>query len=111
MIAVQGPAALEILSRVVDAPLASTNYYCLTGGTVPSLGNARVRASRTGYTGEDGFEVIIRAELAERFWSALLDAGRDQGILPCGLGRPRYPPLRGRHATLRPRAGRGHQPV
>jgi aminomethyltransferase len=83
MIAVQGPEALAIAAEVIDAPLASTDYYHLTTGQ--ALG-ARVLASRTGYTGEDGFEVVIRAALAERFWDALLDAGSARGGRPCGLG-------------------------
>lgn len=86
MIAVQGPAALEVLGRLVDAPLGATNYYHLTSGTLPALGRAHVWASRTGYTGEDGFELVIQSDLAEPLWQALLDAGADRGILPCGLG-------------------------
>jgi aminomethyltransferase len=86
MIAVQGPAAVSVVQRVVDGPLSATDYYWLTQGTVPGLGGVRVLASRTGYTGEDGFELAIRAEQAEALWTALLDAGSSEGIKPCGLG-------------------------
>lgn len=85
MIAVQGPAALEVLARVVDAPLGSTNYYQLTRGTIPTLNGAPVWASRTGYTGEDGFEVMLPSDLAESFWQSLIDSGADREIRPCGL--------------------------
>jgi aminomethyltransferase len=86
MIAIQGPCAVKVLEKVVAAPLSSTNYYHLTTGTVPQLGDARVLISRTGYTGEDGFEVAIRASLAEPFCEAVMEAGGEFGILPCGLG-------------------------
>lgn len=86
MIAVQGPQALAVMQKVVDGPLASTDYYWLCEGTIPSLGGARVLTSRTGYTGEDGFELVIRAEQAEALWSALMDAGSSEDIRPCGLG-------------------------
>ncbi len=83
MIAAQGPAALEVVQRVFQAPLAALNYYHCARGTilgVPAL------ASRTGYTGEDGFELIVPVHSALATWEALLAAGREFGILPCGLG-------------------------
>jgi aminomethyltransferase len=83
MIAVQGPAALETLQRVFDTPLSPVNYYHTVPGRV--LG-AEALASRTGYTGEDGFELVVPRDLAEPTWNALLDAGGAVGILPCGLG-------------------------
>ncbi len=106
MIAVQGPSAVTVVQKVVDGPLASTDYYRLTVGNVPSLGGARVLASRTGYTGEDGFELAIRSELAEPLWSALMEAGESDGIQACGLGAPRHFAVRGRHAPVRTRAER-----
>ncbi len=83
MIAVQGPAALAIAQRHLDAPLTDVPYYHCVVGTM--LG-AEVLASRTGYTGEDGFELIVPAAKAEAAWDALLDAGRVFGAAPCGLG-------------------------
>jgi aminomethyltransferase len=83
MIAVQGPAALATTQRHFDEPLTDVRYYRCVVGTflgVPAL------ASRTGYTGEDGFELILPKEHAVEAWEALLDAGRVFGILPVGLG-------------------------
>lgn len=83
MIAVQGPAALAVSQRHLDAPLTDVPYYHCAIGTM--LG-AEVLASRTGYTGEDGFELIVPAAKAEAAWEALLDAGRVFGAVACGLG-------------------------
>ena len=83
MIAVQGPAALAVAQRHVDAPLTDLPYYGCTTGTM--LG-AYVLISRTGYTGEDGFELIVPEAKAEAAWDALMDAGRVFGLQPCGLG-------------------------
>jgi aminomethyltransferase len=83
MIAVQGPEALATLQRVFEGSLSAVKYYYVTFGKV--LG-ANAPASRTGYTGEDGFEVIVPSELAVPAWEALLEAGREHGIRPCGLG-------------------------
>ncbi|WP_435021008.1 glycine cleavage system aminomethyltransferase GcvT [Tundrisphaera sp. TA3] len=83
MIAVQGPAALATASRHFDAPLTDLGYYRCASGKI--LGVDAV-ASRTGYTGEDGFELIVPGAKAEAVWDALMDAGRVFGIQPCGLG-------------------------
>ncbi len=84
MIAVQGPLALETVVRVVEGPLPALNYYHCTEA---NLGDGtRILVSRTGYTGEDGFELIVPADRAEPVWTALLEAGSEHGILPCGLG-------------------------
>ena len=50
------------------------------------LGDVNAVVSRTGYTGEDGYEVIVAASQAERVWKAILESGQAHGILPCGLG-------------------------
>jgi aminomethyltransferase len=84
MIAVQGPRALETLQPLFNAPLDKLKYYHLTMGRVLDDVNAIV--SRTGYTGEDGFELIVAADAAERVWEALLESGRPHDVLPCGLG-------------------------
>ena len=83
MIAVQGPAALAVASRHVDAPLTDVPYYGCTTGTI--LGEPAL-ISRTGYTGEDGFELILPASKAEAAWDLLMDAGRVFGLQACGLG-------------------------
>jgi len=83
MIAVQGPAALATVQRHFDEPLTDVRYYRCVSGTF--LGTPAL-VSRTGYTGEDGFELIVPKERAVEAWEALLDAGRVFGILPIGLG-------------------------
>ncbi len=87
MIAVQGPAALEIVQRVIEiegeTPLTAVNYY---HGIPAIVLGADVYVSRTGYTGEDGFELVVPANRVVEVWNALLVAGQDAGILPCGLG-------------------------
>jgi glycine cleavage system T protein (aminomethyltransferase) len=82
-IAVQGPFALRTLQKLTSADLPSIGYYWFTDGTVCET---RARIARTGYTGEDGFEIYISPAEAARVWSELLDAGREFGIKPCGLG-------------------------
>jgi aminomethyltransferase len=84
MIAVQGPASLETLQPLFNQPLEPVKYYHLTMGLL--LGDVTSVISRTGYTGEDGYEVIVAAGQAGRVWDAILDSGRRHGILPCGLG-------------------------
>jgi Glycine cleavage system T protein (aminomethyltransferase) len=82
-IAIQGPLAQEILQPFVPADLGKVAYYWFTWADV--LG-ARCIVSRTGYTGEDGFEVYGPAEAAPKIWNALLEAGGPKGLLPAGLG-------------------------
>ena len=84
MIAVQGPAALDTLQPLCNAPLGPIKNYHLTMGRL--LGDVDAVVSRTGYTGEDGFELIVPALQAARVWEALLESGRARGIVPCGLG-------------------------
>jgi aminomethyltransferase len=84
MIAVQGPKALETLQPLFNAPLGSVKYYHLTMGRL--LQDVDTVVSRTGYTGEDGFELLVPSREAERVWNALIDAGTSFGIVPCGLG-------------------------
>jgi aminomethyltransferase len=83
-IAIQGPRAVAILQRLVpDADLSAVKYYWFTYGTV--LGE-RCLLARTGYTGEDGFEVYLPPAKAPALWRALLEGGRDEGLRPAGLG-------------------------
>jgi aminomethyltransferase len=83
MIAVQGPQAADILSSLADANVAELKYY---SGTEMTVCNQPALVSRTGYTGEDGFEVIIDAEFGQTVWDAALEAGAASGIRACGLG-------------------------
>jgi aminomethyltransferase len=84
MIAVQGPRALDTLQPLFNQPLQGVRYYHLTMGRL--LDRIDTVISRTGYTGEDGFEVIVAARLAVEVWAALLESGQSHGIMPCGLG-------------------------
>jgi len=84
-LALQGPDAQTILQKLTDLPLAEIKYYHFTPGRVDGI-DAIV--SRTGYTGEDGFEVYAPADRAEQLWTRILDAGdtgSPTGVLPCGL--------------------------
>jgi aminomethyltransferase len=83
LIAVQGPKALEILQKLTPLDLSGVKYYWFAQGTV--LGQDAV-VSRTGYTGEDGFEVYVNPRHAAALWNALLEVGTPLGLLPCGLG-------------------------
>ncbi len=83
MIALQGPRAMDLVSRVTDAELASLPYYHHT--TATSMGET-VSISRTGYTGEDGFELILPAEKAQTLWETALAVGADLSARACGLG-------------------------
>jgi len=84
MLAVQGPAALATVQPLFNAPLGSLKYYHLAMGRL--LGDVDAVVSRTGYTGEDGFELIVPADAAGRVWDAVMESGRSHGIRPCGLG-------------------------
>ncbi len=84
MVALQGPRSAAILQPLTDLDLASLRYYTQGFGTVCGVPDTRV--SRTGYTGEDGFEVYFDDANAERIWNALLEAGREHGLRPIGLG-------------------------
>lgn len=83
LIAIQGPKAAEILQKFTPLELSGIRYYWFAQGTV--LGQDAI-VSRTGYTGEDGFEVYVKPQHAAGLWGALLEAGTPLGLLPCGLG-------------------------
>jgi len=82
-IAVQGPRALEILQKLTATPLGPIRYYRFVDGEVSG---APARIARTGYTGEDGFEIYVAPDQAVRLWNELSDAGAPLGLKPCGLG-------------------------
>jgi aminomethyltransferase len=83
LLAVQGPKALEVLQPLTAVDLASLKYYWFAHGEVA---NVRATVSRTGYTGEDGFEILVPPGSADRLWLAILEAGRPVDLVPCGLG-------------------------
>ena len=83
LLAVQGPAAREILQTLTGVDLAEIKYYWFTTGEVAGVAGT---ISRTGYTGEDGFEVFVPPASAERVWNAILAAGKPRGLVPAGLG-------------------------
>jgi aminomethyltransferase len=82
-IAVQGPKAIATVQKLTPADLASIRYYHFLDA---SVSDAPARISRTGYTGEDGFELYVPPSEACRIWNEILRAGSDSGIKPCGLG-------------------------
>ncbi len=85
-LAIQGPRAAEVLQKLTDAELSAIKNYWFTHGTVCGLKNTLI--ARTGYTGEDGFEIYVPSDVAtsEKVWNQVMEAGRAFGIIPCGLG-------------------------
>ncbi|HEX8670290.1 MAG TPA: glycine cleavage system aminomethyltransferase GcvT [Longimicrobium sp.] len=83
LLALQGPRAQAILARLTDHDLDSIRYYRFAEGTVDGI---PMIISRTGYTGEDGFELYVGADDAPGLWSRLLEVGKEDGLLPTGLG-------------------------
>ncbi len=84
LLALQGPRAQEILERLTSVPLGTLRYYWFRDGV--AVAGERTLVSRTGYTGEDGFEIYVDGRHAVPVWDALLEAGARAGILPAGLG-------------------------
>ena len=83
MVAVQGPKALEICKGLTEVDAGQLKYYF---AAATRCKGKQCVVSRTGYTGEDGFEVILPAESAGELWDELLSAGAGRGVLPAGLG-------------------------
>jgi aminomethyltransferase len=82
LLALQGPLAREVLQEVTGAHVSDLRPYWFTYGEVAGV---RATISRTGYTGEDGYEIFIPPQQAVRAWEGLLAAGRDAGVVPAGL--------------------------
>jgi glycine cleavage system T protein (aminomethyltransferase) len=82
-LAIQGPRALEILQRLTPVPLDPIRYYHFTLGKVSGLD---CLIARTGYTGEDGFEIYFAPQFSAKLWHNLLEAGSREKLIPCGLG-------------------------
>src|ERR1700692_1537844 len=85
-LAIQGPRAIDVLQKVTDVELRPIKNYWFTHGTVCGLKNILI--ARTGYTGEDGFEIYVPSDVttSEEVWAKVMEAGREFGIIPCGLG-------------------------
>src|SRR5579862_5224446 len=83
LLAIQGPKAAALLQRFTPVKLDAIRYYHFTFGEVDEV---HCMIARTGYTGEDGFEIYFAPEHSERIWDDLIEAGSIEGIIPCGLG-------------------------
>jgi len=83
LLAVQGPKAVALVQSLADAPVAELPSFGLRQTTIAGQ---RTRVARTGYTGEDGFEIFVAADGAGAVWDAVLDAGKSVGVKPIGLG-------------------------
>ena len=89
MLSIQGPKAIDTLQSISDAELSDLRYYW---GDWMNIGDFKVFITRTGYTGEDGFEILLwdtplnESEKTERLWQTILNAGQEYDIKPCGLG-------------------------
>jgi aminomethyltransferase len=83
LIAIQGPASLEVLQPLTGVELAEIQPFWFSYGEVA---NARATIARTGYTGEDGYEIFIPPNMADKVWQAILESGRSAGVVPAGLG-------------------------
>jgi len=85
-LAIQGPRTVDVLKKLTDTNLDAIKNYWFTHGTVCGLPCRLI--ARTGYTGEDGFEIYVPGDIetSERVWNAVMEAGKEFGIVPCGLG-------------------------
>ncbi len=85
-IAIQGPKGVDLLQKLTDADLSAVKFYWVTRGTVCGLRNILI--ARTGYTAEDGFEIYVPADetTSAMVWNKVLEAGKEFGAIPCGLG-------------------------
>lgn len=83
LLAVQGPKAEALVNELIDIDVTGLSYYGVAEG---KIGNYNVIVARTGYTGEDGFEIFIKAQDATWVWDAILEAGQKYEIEPAGLG-------------------------
>jgi len=85
-IAIQGPKGVDVLQKLTDRDLSAVKFYWVTRGTVCGLKD--ILMGRTGYTAEDGFEIYVPADEATsaRVWYEILEAGKEFGVVPCGLG-------------------------
>jgi aminomethyltransferase len=85
-LAIQGPRAVDVVQKLTDADLGKVRNYWFTHGRL--CGRENILIARTGYTGEDGFEIYVPSDTrsSEEVWAAVMNAGSEFGIVPCGLG-------------------------
>lgn len=83
-LALQGPLAEKVLQQLTTADLSTMKFFAFADHV--DVAGVQTLVSRTGYTGEDGFELYCRAEDAPTLWRTILEAGKEEGVLPCGLG-------------------------
>jgi aminomethyltransferase len=83
LLALQGPKAEKVLQKITNLDLSQIKYYWFKEGRIDKI---QAIISRTGYTGEDGFEIYIKPEYAPKVWNRLLEIGKEEGIKPVGLG-------------------------
>ncbi|HEX2914997.1 MAG TPA: glycine cleavage system aminomethyltransferase GcvT [Chloroflexia bacterium] len=83
LISIQGPRSQEIVQKLTQTDLSGIAYYYCAQGEVDGI---PALIARTGYTGEDGFELFVDSKQAEKLWNILMEAGKDKGLLPVGLG-------------------------
>lgn len=83
LFAVQGPLATQVLKKLTSSDIENMEYYSLRH--IDFCGEENVLISSTGYTGSGGFELYMKNELAEKFWTSILDSGKDHGIQTIGL--------------------------
>jgi aminomethyltransferase len=85
-IAIQGPKAVNLLQKLTDADLSAVRFYWVTRGSISGLKN--ILSARTGFTAEDGFEIYLPADegTSTRVWREIQQAGKEFGVVPCGLG-------------------------
>src|SRR5438445_6917006 len=85
-IAIQGPKGVNLLQKLTDTDLSKVKFYWVTRGKLCVLPN--ILMGRTGYTAEDGFEIYIPSDdqISAHFWNEILEAGKEFGVVPCGLG-------------------------
>lgn len=84
LFAVQGPNAIKVIQKLTDINLSEIEYYSFRVGTL--AGKSDIIISNTGYTGAGGFEIYMNNEDAEFLWNKIMEAGKEFGIIPCGLG-------------------------
>ena len=84
LIALQGPMAVKVLAKITDVDVESISYYKFKKGSVAGIENVLISA--TGYTGSGGFELYVKSDDTENLWNSLMEAGKEYGIQPCGLG-------------------------
>ncbi|WP_232699624.1 glycine cleavage system aminomethyltransferase GcvT [Brevibacillus daliensis] len=84
LLAIQGPSAEKILQTLTDTPLQEIGFFHFKENV--TVAGVTCLVSRSGYTGEDGFELYVESDNAITLWNILLEAGKESGLLPCGLG-------------------------